>query len=197
MWHNSKLNTIILHVALRHFSKCVPNSLSWWCTQNLHCISCHYVLESHFFHGTQAGLWEGWGEVVLRTRRREGDGCLALLDPHKLLREFFLFTLQQRTKKMEKSLCFLAGVLLLGGFLDTALMDDNATTESFLTLTSGTTATTAEPVTLQHKTERPTPTTAPSKPASPTVRANSNSREEESSEEEDSREDEKTKLGKE
>lgn len=124
------------------------------------------------------------------------DGCLALLDPYKLLGEFFLFTLQQQTK-MEKSLCFLAGVLLLGGFLDTALMDGNATTESFLTLTNGTTATTAEPVTLQHKTDPPTPTTAPSKSASTTVRAKHNSREEDSSEEEDGREDVETKLGKE
>lgn len=109
---------------------------------------------------------------------------------------FFFFTLQQQTKKMEKSLCFLAGVLLLGGFPDTALMDDNATTESFLTLTTGTTGTTAEPVTLQPKTDPPTPTTAPSKSASTTVRAKNNSREEDSSEEDDSREDEKTKLGK-
>lgn len=47
------------------------------------------MLESHFFHGTQAGFLGGMGEVVLRTRRREVDGCLALLDPHKLLGEFF------------------------------------------------------------------------------------------------------------
>lgn len=105
---------------------------------------------------------------------------------------------------MEKSLCFLAGVLLLGGFLDTALMNDNATTESFLTLTNGTTATTAEPGTLQQKTDPPTPTTArskpastTSKPASTTVRAKHNGRKEDSSDEEDSREDGKTELGKE
>lgn len=109
---------------------------------------------------------------------------------------FFLLTLQQQTK-MERSLCFLAGVLLLGGFLDTALMNDNATTESFLTLTNGTTATTAEPGTLQQKTDPPTPTTARSKPASTTVRAKHNSRKEDSSDEEDSREDGKTELGKE
>lgn len=138
-------------------------------------------------------FWEGWGEVVLRTRE-EVDGCL---DPHKLLAEFFLSTLQQQTKEMEKSLCFWAGVLLLlGGFLDTALMDDNATTESFTSLTNGTTATTAQPVTLPLKTEPPTPTRAPSKPASTTVGAKRDSRDEDSSAEEDSREDEKNKLGK-
>lgn len=191
MWHNSERNAIILHVASRHLSKCVPNYISWWCTQNLHCIICHYVLESHFFHGTQAGLLGGVGEAVLRTRRREMDGWLALLESTKAARGFFLFILQQQTK-MEKSLCFLAGVLLLGGFLDTALMDDNATTESFLTLTNGTAATTAEPVTLQLKTDPPTPTTAPSKSASTTVRAKHSNREEDSSEEEDSRDDGKT-----
>lgn len=141
-------------------------------------------------------VWEG-GEVGLRTRRRDVDGFLALLDPHKLPGEFFLSTLQQQTKTMEKSLCFLAGALLLGGFLDAALMNGTASTESFLTLTNGTAATTAQPVTLQRKTDPQAPTTAPSKAASTTIRAKQqDSREEESSEEEDVGEDEKT-LGKE
>lgn len=142
-------------------------------------------------------FWEGWGEVALRTGRREVDGCLALLDPHKLLGGFSVVTLLQQPTTMEKSLCFLALAFLLGTLLDTALTDDNATTESFLTSTNGTTATTAEPVTLQRKTDPPTPTTAPGKSASTTVRAKPNNREEEDSREEDSREEEKTKLGKE
>lgn len=142
-------------------------------------------------------FWEGWG----RWYWGQGGGKWMDVWPSwshiSCTLSFFLFTLQQQTKKMEKSLCFLAGVLLLGGFPDTALMDDNATTESFLTLIAGTTATTAEPVTLQQKTDPPAPTTAPSKSASTTVRAKHNSKEEDSSKEDDSREDEKTKLGKE
>lgn len=125
------------------------------------------------------------------------DGFLALLDPQKLLKEGFLSTLQQQqqTKKMETSLCFLAGVLLLGGFLDTASTDD-ASTDSFLTSANVTTATTAEPVTRQHKTDPPTPTTAPSKSADTSGRAKQQDSTEESSKEEN-REDEKTQLGKE
>lgn len=141
-------------------------------------------------------FWEGWG----RWYWGQGGGKWMDVWPSWIhiscSVSFFLFTLQQQAKKMEKPLCFLAGMLLLGGFMDTALTDDNATTESFLTLTNGTTATTAEPVTLQRKADPPTPTTAPSKSASTTVRAKHNNREEESSEEEDSREDGKTKLGK-
>lgn len=116
---------------------------------------------------------------------------------------FFPSTLQQQTKKMEKSLSFGAGVLLLlllTGFLDTALMDVNATAESFLTLTNGTAATTALPVTLGRATDPPAPTTAPttttSKSAGTTARAKQlESGKEDNSEEEDSREVEK-KLGK-
>lgn len=135
------------------------------------------------------------------TRRRDVDGFLALLDPQKLLEKGFLSTLQQQTEKMEKSLCFLAGVLLLGGFLDTVSTDD-ASTDSFLTSTNVTIATTAEPVTRQHKADPPTPTSAPSKSANTSGRAkqqdstDDNSREE-NSKEENSREDEKSQLGKE
>lgn len=115
------------------------------------------------------------------------DGFLALLDPQKLLKKGFLSTLQQQqTKKMETFLCFLAGVLLLGGFLDTASTDD-ASTDGFLTSTN---------VTRQHKTDPPTPTTAPSKSANTSGRAKQQDSTEENSNEED-REDEKTQLGKE
>ncbi|XP_011618137.1 probable carboxypeptidase X1 [Takifugu rubripes] len=88
---------------------------------------------------------------------------------------------------MDKS-CFLAAVLLLGGFVDTALMVD-ASTESFLTLTTVTTAATAEAVTAQHETDAPTPTAAPSKSTSSSGRAK-----QQDSTEEDSGEDEKTQL---
>lgn len=74
--------------------------------------------------------------------------------------------------------------------MDTALMVD-ASTESFLTLTTVTTAATAEAVTPQHETDAPTPTAAPSKSTS------SGRAKQQDSTEEDSGEDEKTQLGKE
>lgn len=91
--------------------------------------------------------------------------------------------------------CFLAVVLLLGGFVDTALMLD-ASTESFLTSTNVTSAATAEPVTPQHKTDAPTPTAAPSKSSSGSGAKQQDSTEEDSREK-NSGEDEKTQLGKE
>lgn len=88
---------------------------------------------------------------------------------------------------MDKS-CFLAVVLLLGGFVDTALMVD-ASTESSLTLTNATSAATAEPVTPQHKTDAPTPTAAPSKSTGGGGGGGAK--------QQDSREDEKTQPGEE
>lgn len=119
-----------------------------------------------------AELWlecqEG-GEVGLR--RRDVDGGLALLKPHKLAGEFFSPTLQQQTKtKMEKSFCMLAVVIFLGGFLDAAgaLIDDKTESYSLLNNTA-----TAESVTVEPQnqgTDRPTPTTAQTKLSTTTVR---------------------------
>lgn len=89
---------------------------------------------------------------------------------------------------MDKS-CFLAVVLLLGGFVDTALMVD-ASTESSLTMTNATSAATAEPVTPQHKTDAPTPTAAPSKSTGGGGGGGG-------AKQQDSREDEKTQPGEE
>lgn len=119
---------------------------------------------------------------------------------------FPLSTLQQQTRnKMEKSLCFLAGVLFLGGLLDAALMDDYTSTESYSIINEVTNTTTAESVTVRNSTDLATPTTAPTKLSSTTLsdkqqesKRVSADREEETSKEEtstDSRKDEKTQLG--
>lgn len=121
---------------------------------------------------------------------------------------FPLSTLQQQTrKKMEKSLCFLAGVLFLGGLLDAALMNDDTSTESYSIINEVRNTTTAESVTVRNSTDPATPTTAPTKLSSTTVsnkqqesKRVSTDREEETSKdqtstEEDNRKDEKTQRG--
>lgn len=82
---------------------------------------------------------------------------------------------------------FLAVVLLLGGFVDTALMVD-ASTESFLPLANAT---------AQHQTEAPAPAPTPSKSTSSSGRAEQQDSGEEDSGEEDSGDHGNTQLGKE
>lgn len=121
---------------------------------------------------------------------------------------FPLSTLQQQTrKKMEKSLCFLAGVLFLGGLLDAALMDDDVSTESYTIINEVSNTTTAGTVTVRNSTDPATPTTAPTKLSSTTgsnkqlesKKVSTDTEEETSKEqtsaEKDSREDGKTQLG--
>lgn len=105
---------------------------------------------------------------------------------------------------MEKSLCTLAAVIFLGGFLGAALTD-NTTTE-INSLFNNTT--TAESVTVQlqdHSTARPTPTAAQTKLSTTTTKTTTtvkqldtknisqDSKEEET--DDSKKEDEETKLG--
>lgn len=152
-------------------------------------------------------LWQGLGGEgeggSKRRRRRDVDGGLALWNPHKLLGGVFPFTLLQSTKKkMEKSLCLLAALVFLAGFLSAALTDD-ALTEAYSlsndTTTTSTTSTTV-PATTQDS-RRKTVTIAPSQSAGTSSGVKqSHSKDSRrdtanSKEEEESREDDKTRLG--
>lgn len=146
------------------------------------------------------------GEGEVRGVGIEEEGCGwrsgSLSSPHKLAREFFSpFTLQQQTKrKMEKPLCTLAAVILLGGFLDAVLTDDTTTQINLLSNYT----TTAESVTVQpqdHSTDRLTPTEAPTKLSTTAARGKqldtkniSQDSEEENSNKEEKK-DVKTQLG--